>query len=428
MRRLSSSLCTRGALLSLLLAAAGCSSDEPSGSAAAGQLLQELHGATARVTASSAQPNSAASDNWAFAWKFYGAEAHADQNLFFSPYSISTAFAMLVGGAAGSTQAEIEQTLDFSSEGEPFDRAENDILQALGARNHTGSESTPAQALRVSNGIWLVPGFQPQQSFLDRLSAYYGVSAFLAPFDTNPEAARQAINDKIAKDTEQLIPELLPSHSVDDAVLVLTNALYFKSRWATPFSPAATSDGPFRAENGTTPTVPLMHAALRASYSTNSEYQTLVLPYAQNELELVAIMPAAGRFDDFVSRLNADTIATAMTNVSFAQMNLSFPKFKLTHEVDLTSRLQALGMQTAFSDGADFSGIAPSLALSGAYHQATISVDEDGTEAAAATAVVAVETSAPLNPITVSFDQPFVFFIRDVQTHAVLFVGHYSNP
>jgi serpin B len=302
------------------------------------------------------------------------------------------------------------------------------VLQALDARNHTGSESTPAQALRVSNGIWLVPGFQPQQSFLDRLSAYYGVSAFLAPFDTDPEAARQAINGKIAKDTEQLIPELLPSHSVDGAVFVLTNALYFKSVWVTPFLAAGTRDGAFHAENGSTVNVPLMHANLAASYAANSQYQTLVLPYAEDELELVAIMPTAGSFDNFVAGLDADTVATATAQVARTQMNLSFPKFKLDHEVELTARLQALGMQTAFSDGADFSGIAPGIALSGAFHQATITVDEDGTQAAAATAIVAVETSAPLNPIVVSFDQPFVFFIRDVQTHAVLFVGHLANP
>jgi serpin B len=352
-RRLSSFFGTGGALLALSCAAAGCGSDVQSGDvqsggAASGQLLQELHGTAARVTANSAQPNSTASDNWAFAWKFYAEEAHADQNLFFSPFSISTAFAMLVGGAAGGTATEIEQALDFSSKGEPFDRAQNDVLQALAARNHTGSESTPAQALHVSNGIWLVPGFQPQQSFLNRLSAYYGVSAFLAPFDTNPEAARQAINGKIAEDTEQLIPALLPSHSVDGAVFVLTNALYFKSRWAAPFAPSATSDGPFHAENGSTPNVPLMHAELGASYFTSSQYQTLVLPYAGDELELVAIMPAAGSFDGFVSQLDADTVARATAQVARTQMNLAFPKFKLTHEVDLTSRLQALGMQTAF--------------------------------------------------------------------------------
>jgi serpin B len=425
-RRRSSAL-LGSSLLSVLLASASCSSDGETG-AGAGRSLQELRGSTARVSATSALPNPSANDGWAFAWQLYAEEAAPDQNVFFSPYSISTAFAMLVGGAAGSTKTEIEQVLDFSSDGEAFDAAQNDVLQALDARNRAGTESTPAQALRVSNGIWLVPGFQPQKSFLDRLSAYYGVSAFRAPFDTDPEGARQAINARIAKDTEQLIPELLPSHSVDAAVFVLTNALYFKSHWATPFASAGTKDGPFHAENGTTTTVPLMHANLAASYSANSQYQTRVLPSAQDELELVAIMPAAGSFDTFVSELDADTVAAATAQLARTQMNLTFPKFKLEHEVDLTSRLQALGMQTAFSDGADFSGIAPGIALSGAFHQATISVDEDGTEAAAATAIVAVETSAPLNPIAVSFDQPFVFFIRDVQTHAVLFVGQLANP
>jgi serpin B len=395
-----------------------------------GNVLQELKGTAPRRAASGALNNAASNDNWEFGWKFYAAEAKPADNVFFSPYSISTATAMLVAGAAGETAAQIRSALDFSTDGAAFHGAQSDLALALDARNHAASDTSNAQVLRVSNGIWLKPDFRPANDFLNGLSAYYGASVYLAPFDSAPEQARQAINQKISTDTEQLIPELLPPDSVTGADFVLTNALYFKSNWAEEFSKGSTTDAPFHAQNGTTPNVPLMSAVLEdGQYGSSPGYEVLRLPYAKNELEFVAIMPTAGTFDEFVTHLDADTVTTAVASLGPRYIDLRFPKFKFEHRSPLKERLEGLGMQLAFTENADLSGISPDVYLSDAFHDATIDLDEQGTRAAAATALVARDTSAPTDvPLPVTFDHPFVFFIRDVQSNALLFAGHYANP
>ena len=391
--------------------------------------LQELKGVAQRLSVSGALPNSASSDGWNFGWKFYAEEAKPGVNAFFSPYSISVASAMLIAGAAGETKNEMQAALEFSSEGDDFHQARNTVSQALASRNRPGNADSNAQALRVSNDLWLAPGFRPANSFLDTLSGYYGASTFLAPFSTKPEVARQAINGKVADDTEQLIPELLPVGSISgDTVFVLTNAVYFKSHWANEFSKAATVNQVFHAQSGASPEVPTMHAVLAAGHFAGPDYEAVALPYDRNELEFVAVMPAEGSFDAFSRDLTAASMASITGQLVRAQLDLSLPKFGIESEVPLKDRLQALGMQAAFTDSADFSGIAAGAYLSDAFHDAVITIDEEGTEAAAATAFTAVETSAPAAPIPVVFDHPFVFFIRDVQTNALLFVGHYANP
>lgn len=390
------------------------------------QVLQQLRGTAARLHSSGMLPNSASADGWAFGWKLYAAEQRPAENLFLSPYSISTAVAMLVAGAAGGTKAGIDTALDFSSDGDDFHAARNAVAIALAGRNRNIGKPN-AQTVRVSNGLWLAPGFDPTQPFLDTLSSYYGAGVSRAPFATDPDTARAAINAQIAQDTSQLIPELMPRGSVDDAtLLVLTNALYFKSSWAEAFD--APQPGPFQAENGTTSNVPLMRNELLAKYFEGPDYQAIALPYEQDELELVAIMPAAGTFDQFVSGLSANQVTSVVAQLQPDDLDVTFPSFNITHQTPLTQRLIDFGMQAAFSSNADFSGISPGLQLSGAFHQATISVDEHGTEAAAATAIVAEAVSARTIHINLVFDHPFVFFIRDVETNALLFVGHYANP
>jgi serpin B len=407
----------------------GQTGDEQTGNA--GSVLQELRGTAARVAANGDLPNSASDDGWAFGWKFYAEEARPNENVFFSPYSISAATAMLVAGANGETKAEIDGALSFSADDGPaFHQARNAISSALAARNHDVGEDSNGQVLRVSNDLWLDPGFHPLPSFLDTLSGYYGAGVFLAPFSKDAEAARQAVNAKVATDTEQLIRELLPLHSVDGAVVVLTNALYFKSNWANQFSKGLTADEPFVNAAGETKSVAMMHG-MGGLYYTGSDYQAIALPYSHGELELVAIMPAAGTFGQFSANLSAETVAKARAALVPALLDLRFPKFEIDRRVPLAERLQALGMQRAFTDKADFSRLGDGVFISDALHQATLSLDEDGTEAAAATAFVVVPSSSSGNPpvpIPVVFDHPFVFFIRDIETNALLFVGHFASP
>lgn len=393
--------------------------------------LEELRGTTQRLAASGNLPNSASADGWSFGWKFYGAEADPAQNTFFSPYSISVASSMLVAGAAGQTRTEMQAALDFSSEGDAFHQARNGVSQALEARNRPATADQNAQTLRVVNDLWLEPTFRPLPSFLDTLSSYYGASAFLAPFTTDPEAARSAINDKVARDTEGLIDDLMPPGSVNDAVFVLTNALYFKARWQNEFPKIATTNDPFDAQSGTSVQVPMMHTQLlSAAQVVTDEYQAVAVPYQGNELELVAIMPASGSFDAFVASLDAATVTRITDELERAAVDLSFPKLTIDAKVPLKQRLQTLGMVQAFEPAsADFSALSDTdIYISDAFHDATISIDEEGTVAAAATAFVGVPTSAPSVVIPIVLDHPFVFFVRDVQTNALLFVGHYANP
>jgi serpin B len=406
----------------------GQTGDEQTGDA--GSLLQELRGTAARVVASGSLPNSASQDGWDFGWKFYHEEARPDQNAFFSPYSISTALAMLVAGAGGETKSEIDSALSFSNDDGPaFHEARNAVARALEARNHQGSESQQPQALRVSNDLWLETQYRPAPAFLDTLSAYYGAGVFLAPFVSDPEASRRAINQQVARETEQLIPEILPEGSIDPLVrFVLTNALYFKARWGNEFDKEQTRNEPFVSAAGTS-TVPMMHATFETRYFAGPDYQALALPYFGNELELVAIMPAEGSFEAYVSQLDAEGVSTAIASLATKNLQLGFPKFELTSEVPLKERLQALGMRQAFQDDADFDQqLGPNLYISDAFHQATISLDEQGTEASAATALVGRDVSLPPPSIPVVFDHPFVFLIRDVQSNALLFVGHFAKP
>lgn len=383
-----------------------------------------------RVSPGGDLPNSASADGWAFGWKFYHEEASPEQNVFFSPYSISTACGMLVAGAAGQTKSEIDTALSFSGNtGADFHQARNSVSQALAQRNHAATQERQAQTLRVSNDLWLQPDFRPTAEFLNTLSAYYGASTFLAPFDTDPEASRLAINDKVASDTEQLIQELLPEGSIDRAVaFVLTNAMYFKARWESEFSKDATADEPFLTASGEQ-SVPMMHGYPNGRHYAGSDYEAIALPYFGRELELVAIMPPAGTFDSFVDSLTAQSVSTALSRLTGAALDLRFPKFGIQSDVPLKERLRALGMQQAFQPGAaDFSPLSPTpVYISDAFHQAVLSIDEEGTTAAAATALVARDESEP-QFIQVVFDHPFVFFIRDVQTDALLFVGHFATP
>jgi serpin B len=394
-------------------------------------VIEELTGTAQRLAASGDLPNSASADGWDFGWKFYEAEADPTQNTFFSPYSISVASSMLIAGAAGGTKTEMQAALEFSTDGDAFHRARNSVAQALDARNRTATADQNAQTLRVVNDFWLDPSFRPLPSFLDTLSAYYGASAYLAPFGTDAEAARAAINEKVATDTEGLIEDLLPENSVNEAVFVLTNALYFKARWQYQFFPDSTAQEPFTLQSGASVTVPMMHTQLlSAAQVVSDDYTAIAVPYDRHELELVAIMPAPGTFDAFVASLDAATVTRITNELEPAAVDLGLPKLTIKAKVPLRERLMELGMLQAFDQGlADFSALSNEATfISKAFHDATISIDEEGTVAAAATAFVGVPVSAPEVIIPITLDHPFVFFVRDVQSNALLFVGHYAAP
>jgi serpin B len=396
------------------------------------EVIHEIRGTAQRLEATGPEKGPASADNQDFAWRIFALESDPDQNTVLSPYSISVAAAMLSAGAGGETLTEIREALGFTTEGDAFHAAHNRLLQSLEARNHEGTEETNAQTLELANGFWMLPELRPADAFLDVLSAYYGVGVHLTRFDTMPEASRQAINNEVAEDTHQLIDELLPEGSIDSAVVfVLTNAIYFKANWAKEFAPSLTQDFPFQTNAGESLETPLMHnASLETRYRAASDFTAVALPYSGGELELVAIMPTLGTFESFVQGLDAARVEGILDGLESGLVDMRFPKFEIEAEVPLRKRLEALGMVQAFSQGAaDFELIAPGVYISDAFHDATITLDEEGTEAAAATAFVGSQHGAPTDtPVPLVFDHPFVFLIRDVPTDATLFVGQFVTP
>jgi serpin B len=254
----------------------------------------------------------------------------------------------------------------------------------------------------------------------------------LLDFAADPESSRDTINNWISDQTEGRIKDLIPRGALDKLTrLVLTNAIYFNAAWATPFEKSQTQDGPFHLQSGGQVTVPMMRQTKSFGYAEGQNYQAVELPYDGRELSMVILLPKSGQFDAFEGALNAGQVNTILKNLKQRQVVLSLPRFKIESEFNLAATLAAMGMPAAFSSEADFSGMdgGKNLFISDVIHKAFVTVDEAGTEAAAATAVVMGLTSVmPEQPVEVTVDRPFVFLIRDVQTGAILFVGRIVNP
>jgi len=212
--------------------------------------------------------------------------------------------------------------------------------------------------------------------------------------------------------------------------LVLTNAIYFNAAWLNPFSEDMTGDGTFHLLDGSEVTVPMMTQTESFGYSEGEGYQAVELPYDGRELSMVILLPNNGEFDDFEGTLDADIVDAITNDLKYRKVQLTMPKFEFESEFSLVNTLAAMGMPVAFSGAADFSGMtgARDLFISDILHKAFVSVDEAGTEAAAATAVIMSLTAAPEQPVEVTLDHPFIFLIRDIETGAVLFVGRVANP
>ena len=391
-----------------------------------GDVVERLEGTKERAPAQSPEQGAAPEGLSDFAWDFYRQAADRDTNFVYSPYSISTAAAMLFAGAAGETRQEIASALRFMDEGERFHQQRSDLALFLDSRNRAGTDVVDQQVLRVSNDLWLAPSFSPRQSYLELLSLYYGAPVHRTNFAEDPERSRQAINRKVALDTQQLIEELLPAQSIpEDTALLLTNALYFKARWRSEFSPSLTAPATFNSLAGPT-TVEMMQGIGVYGYAETEDYTAVSMDYSGSKLRMVAVQPTPGTFGAFVEALNAAVVSAVLGAIQPQVLELRFPKLEISAKLALKEELKTAGMRLAFTKAADFSELSQTpVRVSDAFHQATLIVDEEGTEAAAATAIVSV----PVNPIvlqaSVVFDHPFVFFLQDVATGAVLFVGHY---
>ena len=354
-------------------------------------------------------------------------------NLVFSPVSIYTALAMAYTGAASTTAAEMASMLGASLTFADFHAAMNVLDQALATRNREATEFEGAIELSIANSLWGQEGMEYEPEFLDLLARDYGSGMRVVDFieAAAREEARQAINAWVAGETNDRIDELLQDGVLDSMVrLVLVNAVYLNAAWQTPFDEAATSDQPFTLLDGSERSVPTMSQELTLPYATDSGWQAIRLPYAGNELGMLIVVPYAGEFEEVANRLADGLLDEVSESMSATTVRLNLPKFEIRSQIGLVPPLQSMGLEEATSDRADFSGMtgAKDLFISDVIHEAWISADEAGTEAAAATAVMMSLTAAPLEPIALSIDRPFLFALEDIETGSVLFMGRVVDP
>lgn len=355
-------------------------------------------------------------------------------NLVFSPYSVAIALAMTRIGAKGETAQQMDLVLHASQVGD-LDAAFNALDQALAKRPGSyplpGQQKTVPLELATANRLFAQRGFAFLTPFLDRVSAYYGASVGIVDYVHAREAARKAINDWVSERTKTRIPELIKQGVLNELTrLVLTNAVYMKATWRVPFDPALTTAGAFQRVDGTTVPASLMHAPTSAhAYARGATYQAVALPYAGG-LSMVIIVPDSGAFTSWEKALDGQSVSSIVGAMRPASVDLRVPKFQFRTATSLADTLATLGMPIAFTDRADLSGISTQdrLRIQDVVHEAFVSVDESGTEAAAATAVVVGLTAAPAEIVSLTIDRPFLFLVRDDETGAILFMGRVLDP
>lgn len=346
------------------------------------------------------------------------------ENLVLSPLSISLAFAMPWAGAKGLTADEMERTLHYWDAPEGVAREAALLLRYL--QTPTGTNSS----LRLVNRMFVQEGFHVEERFVDLAR-----DEFVAPIErvsfADPERARAQINARIAEQTETRIPELLPEDSLDETTrVVVTNAVYFLGEWKFSFPPENTSERDFLTSRQKTKPVLMMRQTVTLRYSEGDDFSLVELPYAGGKTSMIVLLPRQhGGLSDVEKHLTLSTLRQRIDELRADRVTIALPRLTLRHSVRLKAPLKSLGMHEAFGPGADFSGIHPEplLYISEAYHQTFIKLDERGTEASAATAVVMNIKSKPKTTAFIA-DHPFLFFIRDLQSGAILFLGRVDEP
>jgi serine protease inhibitor len=368
--------------------------------------------------------------NTAFALDLYGQLKSTPGNLFFSPYSISTGLTMTYAGARGDTEKQMRQVLHLESEQGKVHAAVGEFQRQLGqADGRKGIE------LNVANALWAQTKYPFLPAFLDIAKANYQANVNQADFVTESEKARDEINRWVAQKTQDKIKNILPPGSLTDLTrLVLANAIYFKGEWSKPFEKDETASQPFHFPDDRNGNVPLMHHFDTVGYMEEGGFQAVELPYHGGELSMVVLLPrrieGCGELE---ARLTPALISRALGQMKQQRVEIFLPRFKLESGIDLNHALANLGMPDAFGPQSDFSGMDGSkwLYLSGVYHKAWGEVNEEGTEAAAATAVAVAGrafSKPPPPPPIFRADHPFVFFIRHTRSGCMLFLGRFAEP
>ncbi len=376
-----------------------------------------------------------------FALELYGKMREGEGNLFFSPYSISTALALVYAGARGQTESQIAGVLHFpvvvdtnekystlASNRQQFACVYGEIITDLNERGKKGDYE-----LTVANALWPQEGYAFIEDFLELIKTNYDGQLNEVDFITATEKTRNKINAWVEEKTNDKIKELIKPGVLDAMTrLVLTNAIYFKGNWARQFDEDKTKDTAFTLTSGEKIDVPMMNQTAEFNYMETERFQALELPYVDEELSLIILLPK--EFDElgeFEQTLKAENLSKWLSELRKCKVVVSIPKFKMTSQFSLASVLKSMGMVDAFSETADFSGMngKKDLSISAVIHKAYVDINEEGTEAAAATAVTMRLTSVgPASTPVFRADHPFMFLIHDNLSGSILFIGRQMNP
>jgi serpin B len=364
----------------------------------------------------------------AFTTAAYNQLSRGDGNLILSPFNIATALSMVLAGARGHTSEEIQSVLQLHYDS-TYDAAVGALLADL-----TKAGNTPGNELHTANGLWVQKGFTTQPAFQNTLTNNYHAPLTPLDFIANPEAARSQINRWTEEHTGEKIKNLFPAGALDAHTrLVLTSAIYFYGKWQDPFVISHTQPASFSQSAGATTRADFMNQTSYFAYAETPSAQILEMPYAGSGFAFDILLPkTVAGLPGLEKSLTPESLAGWLGNLATRNVQVSLPKFRVESEFSLRKGLSAMGMPTAFTSKADFSGIDPKrgLEISAVVHKAFVDVSEHGTEAAAATGIAVRATAMRMPEPAVVFraDHPFLFLIRDTRTGVMLFIGRLTNP
>jgi serpin B len=363
-----------------------------------------------------------------FAIDLYSKYSSKEENVFFSPYSLSSALAMTYEGARGQTAEEMQKVMHFPNDTSLM-RSEFSSLYL------TLNPSNSPYKLTTANALWAQRDFKFSQDYLNLVETnYYGKTTNL-DFKDDTENSRITINNWVANKTNDKILDLIPSGTIGpDTRLVLTNAIYFLANWSQKFETDFTSEKDFNLSSGTSIKTQMMHQTSYFSYMENSNLKMLEMDYLGDDLSMLVLLPSNNNIDSLDNTLNLENLETWKKEMNNSEVEVSFPRFKFETKYMMASDLKQMGMPIAFTDSADFSGMTgkKDLQISEVIHQAFVNVSESGTEAAAATAVIMVSSAMPgeprPRPKIFNANHPFIFLIQEKSTGTILFMGKVANP
>ncbi|MBY0527462.1 MAG: sigma-70 family RNA polymerase sigma factor [Gemmataceae bacterium] len=368
--------------------------------------------------------------NTAFAVDLYGKLREKPGNLVYSPYSVSTALAMTYAGARNDTAAQMAQVMHFTLPQDRLHPAAGALVRDLSSNN----EKKVNYQLNVVNALWGQKDYGFRDDFVKLTRTSYGAGLTEVDYVNAREEARKIINSWVEKQTQDKIKELLlEDHVTPDTRLILTNAIYFKAEWETKFYKNATVAQPFHISAAKKLEVPTMHRTAKFGYLSEDTFQVLEMPFVGKELSMVVLLPKkVDGLANLEKSLTADKLTEWQAKVKETEIEVSLPKFRVTTPLNLKDELIAMGMTLPFmARRADFSGMTNSregLCISQVVHKTFVDVNEEGTEAAGATAVIMGRGAAPREAIAFNADHPFLFLIRDNRTGSVLFAGRVADP